>query len=86
MFCAFSALADPVRISVAIIAILQQSSATFSWSLEIIFRSNEDFHKSVSSVKKMYEAFLIMNNMSDGTLAYPLVSEKRDYQSKWYVF
>ena len=26
----------------------------------------------------MYEAFLIMNSMSDGTLAYPLVGEKGD--------
>ena len=26
----------------------------------------------------MYEAFLVMNSMSDGTLAYPLVSEKGD--------
>ena len=26
----------------------------------------------------MYEAFLVLNSMSDGTLAYPLVSEKED--------
>ena len=26
----------------------------------------------------MYEAFLVMNSMSDGTLEYPLVSEKGD--------
>ena len=44
----------------------------------MIIRSNEDFRKSVSTVRKMYEAFLIKNSMSDGTLAYPLVREKGD--------
>ena len=42
----------------------------------------ERFRRSVSSVRKMYEAFLVRNSMSDGTLAYPLVSEKGRYQSK----
>ena len=44
----------------------------------MILRTNEDFRKSVSTVRKMYEAFLIKNSMSDGTLAYPPVSEKGD--------
>ena len=56
----------------------QQSSTSFSWSQQNVLRSNEDFRKSVSSVRKMYEAFLIMNSMSDGTLAYPPVLEKGD--------
>ena len=60
------------------IAILQQSSRALRNSLEIIFRTNEDFRRSVSTVRKIYEAFLIVNSMSDGTLAYPLVSEKGD--------
>ena len=29
----------------------------------------------------MYEAFLVVNGMSDGTLAYPPVSEKGDSQN-----
>ena len=62
----------------ASIAILQQSSGSFRRSLENIFRSNEDFRKGVSSIRTMYEAFSIMNSMNDGTLEYPLVSEKGD--------
>ena len=63
----------------ASIAILQQSSAYFSWSLEIILRSNMDFRKNVLSVRKMYDAFEVTNSMIDGTLAYPPpVSEKKD--------
>lgn len=86
VFCAFSALANPCRLSLASVAILQQSSGTFSWSLEIILRSNEDFRKSVSSIRKMYEAFLVANSMSDGTLAYPPVSEKGDINSNGMSF
>ena len=78
VFCAFSALANPTKLSMASIAILHQSSGAFSWSIENILLSNRDFRQSVSSVRKMCEAFLVMNSMSDGTLAYPPVSEKGD--------
>ena len=44
----------------------------------MILRSSEHFRKSVSNVRKMYEAFLTMNSMSDGTLMYPPVKEKGD--------
>ena len=71
-------MAYPTKFSLASIAILRQSSEAFSSSLEIILNSNEQFRKSVSTVRKMYEAFLITNSMSDGTLAYPPVSEKGD--------
>ena len=71
-------MANPTKLSLASIAILQQSSGAFSLSLEIMISSNEEFRKSLSTVKKMYEAFLIMNSMSDGTLAYPLDGEEGD--------
>ena len=44
----------------------------------MILRNNRNFRNGVSTVRKMYEAILVMNSMSDGTLAYPLVSEKGD--------
>jgi ABC-type multidrug transport system fused ATPase/permease subunit len=44
----------------------------------MIFRSNEDFCKSVSTIRKMYEAFAIKNSMSDGIIEYPPVEEKGD--------
>ena len=47
-------------------------------SLQIAFRTNAQFRKGVSTVRTMYEAFLVMNSMSDGTLVYPPVSEKED--------
>ena len=78
LFFAFSALAYPTKLSLDSIAILQQSSGALRSSLEVIFRTNEKFRKSVPTVRKMYEAFLIMNSMSDGTLAYPPVSKKGD--------
>ena len=55
-------------------------------SLEVIIRTNEEFRKSVLTVRKMYEAFLIVNSMSDGTLAYPLVSEKGDINQNGMSF
>ena len=59
-------------------AILQQSSGVFSSSLENIISESENFYKNVSTLKEMYDAFLITNIMSDGTLAYPRDSEKGD--------
>jgi hypothetical protein len=44
----------------------------------MILRTNEDFRKSVLTVRKMYEALVVMNSMSDGSLAYPPVKEKGD--------
>jgi hypothetical protein len=46
----------------ASIAILQESSGALRLSFEI--------------VRKMYEAFLIMNSMSGGTFAYPVIKER----------
>ena len=71
-------MAYPTKLSLASIAILQQSAGALRLSLKMILRTNERFRKSVSNVRKMYEAFLIMNSMSDGTLAYPLDKEKGD--------
>lgn len=63
----------------ASIAILEQSSATLDYSLETIFQSGEKFRKSLSSIKKVYEASVaITNNMNDGTLSYPPIEEKKD--------
>ena len=78
VYCAFSALAYPTKLSLASIAILQQSSGALRSSLRMILRTSEHFRKSVSNVRKMYEAFLTMNSMSDGTLTYPPVKEKGD--------
>jgi hypothetical protein len=63
---------------VASIAILEQSSATLRYSLETIFQRGEKFRKSLSSIKKVYEASAITNNMNDGTLSYPPIEEKKD--------
>ena len=40
--------------------------------------SDENIRQSVSSVRKVYQAFLVVNSMSDGTLAYPPVKKKGD--------
>ncbi|KAF8803164.1 P-loop containing nucleoside triphosphate hydrolase protein [Phlegmacium glaucopus] len=77
VFCAFSALLSPHKFSVASIAILQRSSGTLRSSLESVFQSSEQFRRSISSIKKVYEASMVANNiMNDGTLPYPPIEEK----------
>jgi hypothetical protein len=78
VFCAFSALAYPTKLSLASIAIIQHLSGTLRSSLNFIRCKSEDFRRNVSTVRNMYNAFLVVNSMSDGTLSYPPVSEKRD--------
>ena len=48
------------------------------WSFESILKSDQEIRKNVTTVRNMYDAFLVMSSMSDGTLAYPPVSEKGD--------
>ena len=58
----------------------------FSSSLENILRSSQDLRKSVMSIRKIYDAFLVTNSMREGTLAYPPVSEKGDINSNGMSF
>ena len=81
IYCALNAIFYPSKFSVASIAILQQSSTTLRYSLETILRGNEHFRKSVSEVKKFYEATGVVGTMQDGTLSYPRVEEEDSQNS-----
>jgi hypothetical protein len=54
---------------------------TLRYSLETILRSNEEFRKSIASIKKVYEASEVVNLMKEGTISYPQVEEKGEWNS-----
>jgi len=49
--------------------------------LETVLRSNEQFRKNIAKIKKFYEASEVVNTIQEGTVAYPQVEEKGEWNS-----
>jgi hypothetical protein len=69
---------NPSKFSVASLATLQRSSTTLRYSLEMIFRTNEHFRRSLKNIRSLYDAQNVVNTLKDGNIPYPPPTEKRD--------
>ncbi|KAF8194622.1 hypothetical protein BJ912DRAFT_828075, partial [Pholiota molesta] len=71
IYCALNAIINPSKFSVASLATLQRSSTTLRWSLETLFRTNEQFRRSLKSIRSLYDAQNVVNTLKDGNIPYP---------------
>ncbi|KAG5641691.1 hypothetical protein DXG03_004423 [Asterophora parasitica] len=71
IYCAVNVIANPSTFSVASIAVLQASSATLRYSLQVISQQGRSFQRHVSKLKNLYAVAERESKLKDGELPYP---------------
>ncbi|KAF9035464.1 hypothetical protein BJ165DRAFT_1509700 [Panaeolus papilionaceus] len=77
VYYALLSILRPSLFSLSSLAILQQSSAWLGYSLGTVFQSSETFRQAVMSVRKLYEAGILVNKLSDGVVAYYVPNDEK---------
>ncbi|KAG6826168.1 hypothetical protein H0H92_000907 [Tricholoma furcatifolium] len=78
VYCAAVAIHNPSKLSLASIAVLQQSSQTLRWSLHSVLHQMRYFHRHVSKLKNIYAVTDKLSKTQVGKVPYPTEKSSAD--------
>ncbi|KAF8575570.1 P-loop containing nucleoside triphosphate hydrolase protein [Ramaria rubella] len=71
IFYAFQVYLSPGSFSLTSVALMQQASATLTWTFYGIFNDQKSLQQHIENLKTLYELENIKNTLDDGDLEYP---------------
>ncbi|KAK0205768.1 P-loop containing nucleoside triphosphate hydrolase protein [Desarmillaria ectypa] len=77
VYCAIVSILHPEKLSLSSIAILQQSSQTLEWTLQLLTMNVNSFRKQYQEIKNVYDSASLTTKLRDGDVSYPRTSEER---------
>ncbi|KAK0440861.1 P-loop containing nucleoside triphosphate hydrolase protein [Desarmillaria tabescens] len=76
VYCAIVSILHPEKLSLSSIAILQQSSQTLEWTLQLLSMNINSFRKQYQEIKNVYDSAQLTTNIQDGNVSYPRTGEE----------
>ncbi|KAG5735006.1 Lipid A export ATP-binding/permease protein MsbA, partial [Termitomyces sp. T112] len=71
VYCAANVIINPSKLSIASIAVLQQSSSMLRWSLQSILRETQTFKRHLTKLRNLYALSERLSKISEGDVPYP---------------
>ncbi|KAG7439707.1 P-loop containing nucleoside triphosphate hydrolase protein [Guyanagaster necrorhizus] len=77
VYCAIVSILHPEELSLSSIAILQQSSQTLEWTLQVLSMNVNSFRKQYQEIKNVYDSAKTSTKLQDGNVSYPRTSKDK---------
>jgi hypothetical protein len=76
MYCAINAVMNPSKFSIASVAVLQHSSMSLRYSIQLILYETKSFRQHISKLKNLYGIEDVKMKLKEGEVSYPSPNSK----------